>query len=822
MIKLKKYYPLSIIILIGLVFGNTLFNQYNLDDELVTRNHPLTSPEKNQSLSKLFQSNYEQSETINHGYRPIALLSFYLEHKLFGESPFVSHLINLILYALLSLLLYHLLLLIFMNIKREYLLVIVLLFACLPIHTEVVASIKNRDEILSFLFLSMGLISSINWIKKGNFLFLLLTAFALCLSLLSKKSSVPIILLTPIILVFYSTIEISVKKAIGLFFSFSFPFSLLVINYSLSLGVYLSIACFLLFSASYLSHKKLSNYLDSYRFVEVLGLFISLFLILFSLFHQDQTFYLIALACLGILIRRHQLLFIIISSVFSCIGFLMFYESYFIFYSIFLLSGGIYALKDERHVNKALIVLLFLTILIATLKKEEVTYSIVLLIPSFVLLSERIHKYLPVAISLITLIVSGLFFSVSILVIGLNALTIVSLVIKLKTQRIKAISLTMLLVLFSVSLSSSFEESPTFFKTLSKQASEKVEENLIGRELSYIENPLITEHSSIRRLNAGFHTIGKYLSLSAVPYQLSFYYGYSKISPSDFTLVISILVFVLLSLALFYAFNKRQENPMLLFGLFWFLLAILPFSNWFFLIAGVVGERLSFVASFGFCIFIGGLFYQLDSVKLINKRVSISLSIAALLIVVFSARSIARNQQWENHLTLMKADIKHLENSAQANYLLAINGLKSLTTSSNSNETSQKLALAEKHLKKSIEIYDGLDTYHQELGKVYLAKNELEKAESCFKKAIQLEPNSIVANQELIKISFSLKKHEQVIKYGEYYLKRDPNQSLIFEMVAFSAFYLDDTQKTIKYAKIGLQYFPNNKNLKELVYRLNG
>ena len=250
------------------------------------------------------------------------------------------------------------------------------------------------------------------------------------------------------------------------------------------------------------------------------------------------------------------------------------------------------------------------------------------------------------------------------------------------------------------------------------------------------------------------------------------------------------------------------------------MIALLPFSNLFYLVAGFIGERLAFTASIGFCLLVGGLLHQAKP----DFRFSyfkLPQIIVILLLIVFSIKTIARNTHWKDHLTLMKHDIKQINQSAHAHYLLAINGLKSLTNSSNSKETSQKLALAEKHLKKSIEIYDELDTYHQELGKVYLAKNELEKAESSFKKAIKLEPNSIIANQELIKISFSLKKHEQVLKYGEYYLKRDPNQSLIFEMVAFSAFYLDDTQKAINYAKIGLQYFPNNKNLKELVYRLD-
>ena len=95
-----------IIISVLLFFGNTIFNGYSLDDELVTRNHPLTSEKSEIPIIDLFSSAYQNEMGFEFGYRPVTLATFYIEHRLFGESAKISHTINLLLYLTLVLLLY--------------------------------------------------------------------------------------------------------------------------------------------------------------------------------------------------------------------------------------------------------------------------------------------------------------------------------------------------------------------------------------------------------------------------------------------------------------------------------------------------------------------------------------------------------------------------------------------------------------------------------------------------------------------------------------------------------------------------------------------
>ncbi|MBK8659422.1 MAG: glycosyltransferase family 39 protein [Bacteroidetes bacterium] len=66
----------------------------------------------------------------------------------------------------------------------------VLLFALHPLHTEVVCSIKNRDEVLSLLFSLLALTFLVRFIKGQSYLWLLLGVITLTISLLSKYSGV--------------------------------------------------------------------------------------------------------------------------------------------------------------------------------------------------------------------------------------------------------------------------------------------------------------------------------------------------------------------------------------------------------------------------------------------------------------------------------------------------------------------------------------------------------------------------------------------------------------------------------------------------------
>ncbi len=197
--KFLLFFTLSV-----LLYGNTLKNEYGLDDNFVTRTGNLTTLGF-KSIKQIFTTHYvvEEGGKNTFEYRPLVKLSFALEHQFFGVKPAVSHFINLLLYALCLLILYKLLLLLFANYPPFYVTLIVLIFAVLPTHVEVVAGLKSRDVLLCFLFSGLSFIQGFNFIRSNKIKHLILAFAFLCISFFSKLDSFSFIVLIPLISFFF-------------------------------------------------------------------------------------------------------------------------------------------------------------------------------------------------------------------------------------------------------------------------------------------------------------------------------------------------------------------------------------------------------------------------------------------------------------------------------------------------------------------------------------------------------------------------------------------------------------------------------------------
>lgn len=200
--KNLNWIRLALVFFVFILYGNTLKHQFTLDDDIFYLKHK--SVQKGVSaLPELFSHGSMEMFNGTKGeqpYRPITLLSFALEKNLFNNNPEQSHFINVLLYVLILLVLFNLLLSIFRNLHPLAIALVVFLFAAHPVHTEVVASIKSRDELLAALF---GLLA---WLrlspKEGQQTVpsksLITGLFFFALALFSKESIITLALLIPL------------------------------------------------------------------------------------------------------------------------------------------------------------------------------------------------------------------------------------------------------------------------------------------------------------------------------------------------------------------------------------------------------------------------------------------------------------------------------------------------------------------------------------------------------------------------------------------------------------------------------------------------
>lgn len=197
-----------------LLYAQTINYEYTLDDDAVIENNYIV----HQGISAtgtLLKTSYLAGSNSGQDvlYRPLSLIMFAAEWQLQPDSPALSHFINVLLYALTGLLLFRLLSRLFNN-NILFSFLTTMLFMAHPLHTEVIANIKSRDEILAFLFSIIAIGSLLDYLTSNKSIKIIIAAGAFFLALLSKESAVTMLAVIPLLL--FARCHLPLRK-IGLY-----------------------------------------------------------------------------------------------------------------------------------------------------------------------------------------------------------------------------------------------------------------------------------------------------------------------------------------------------------------------------------------------------------------------------------------------------------------------------------------------------------------------------------------------------------------------------------------------------------------------------
>jgi len=207
-IKEQRHPALKYLIWVPFVFafilyGNSIQNDFALDDMPQIVNHKYVQQGLS-GIGELVTTNYWSGAGQNLGYyRPLAHITFAIENAIHGNNPHIMHLINLLLYALTGMAIFGFLSAIIRK-RPFFVLAVTLLFMAHPIHTEVVANIKSRDEMLSFLNSILALWLAFGYSKNKNVLSLILAWIFYFMALMSKETAMTTLIILPFMLYFFT------------------------------------------------------------------------------------------------------------------------------------------------------------------------------------------------------------------------------------------------------------------------------------------------------------------------------------------------------------------------------------------------------------------------------------------------------------------------------------------------------------------------------------------------------------------------------------------------------------------------------------------
>lgn len=213
----KKLHLIILFVFGFLLYANTIGHDYTVDDAIVITDNDFVKKGfggigdilGNDTFLGFFK--VEKNLVAGGRYRPLSLVTFAMEYQLFGENPTVSHLVNILLYALTGMLLYLVVLQLFRN-KRPteahfVAFVTAMLFLAHPIHTEAVSNIKGRDEIMALLGSLGALYFALRYAFKGQVSQLILAGICFFLGILSKENTITFLAVIPLAMYIFTKVK---------------------------------------------------------------------------------------------------------------------------------------------------------------------------------------------------------------------------------------------------------------------------------------------------------------------------------------------------------------------------------------------------------------------------------------------------------------------------------------------------------------------------------------------------------------------------------------------------------------------------------------
>jgi protein O-mannosyl-transferase len=203
----KAATPVLLFVIAFLLYANTIGHDFAIDDKAVIEKNVFVQKGIAGLVDIFSTGSLVGYNRQNDSYRPLPLATYAGEISLAGNNPHVHHLTNVILYCFIAVALFVFLKTILKNHNPIVPFIISLLFVVHPVHTEAVANIKGRDELLSFLFMICAIILLFRGLSANKAWFRILSGLSYFLALLSKEHVIMFLFMIPLIMHFFTGLK---------------------------------------------------------------------------------------------------------------------------------------------------------------------------------------------------------------------------------------------------------------------------------------------------------------------------------------------------------------------------------------------------------------------------------------------------------------------------------------------------------------------------------------------------------------------------------------------------------------------------------------
>lgn len=223
----------------------------------------------------------------------------------------------------------------------------------------------------------------------------------------------------------------------------------------------------------------------------------------------------------------------------------------------------------------------------------------------------------------------------------------------------------------------------------------------------------------------------------------------------------------------------------MVFALLLFLISMSIYSNIFTLIGTSFAERLLFLPSLGFCLLTGILILKIPGnkpsdpsdlgTKAIFLKNPLIWTITGIILLLFSMKTLSRNAEWKDEITLISADVKRSPNSAHMRYYNGIALSKKALETEDQQDYNDIIKQSINEFRACVTILPSFTEGYEQLGLAYYRIKDSAEALRNYEKAIQLNSGRAVTYSNMGIIFFEKKDYTKAFELYQKAVSLDTN-----------------------------------------------
>jgi tetratricopeptide (TPR) repeat protein len=264
------------------------------------------------------------------------------------------------------------------------------------------------------------------------------------------------------------------------------------------------------------------------------------------------------------------------------------------------------------------------------------------------------------------------------------------------------------------------------------------------------------------------------------PHPLIYDYSYNSFPLND-GINLPILIGILTVLAMIAIIViTYKKHPIISFSILFIFAALSLYTNIFFTIGAAKAERFTFLASLGFCLILAYVIAKILKLEVYPSNISQNSNknyfyVLGAILMLYSVKTISRNSDWKDNITLYTHDVELNPMSAKTHYYLGNELIKKIAEEE--SDSLKKIDYLNKgilEVRKSVAIFPEYSDGHTQIGVGYFKMNNMDSAAVYFNKGLQYNPNNSVALSNMGAYYFNKGRYAEAIEIYDKTLLLNP------------------------------------------------